>query len=521
MQKDALITAQEGTEPRRFALNVGSNLFMLGLNMLVGIWFTKYLIQNLGVALYGIIPLALSVTNYMNVVNSSLNSSVGRFLTIDLNQGNLVLANRTFNTALWLSIGVSILLFPIILVVSYFAPNIFNVPPGSDAGIRLLFVGVMTAYLVQIIRTIFNISPFAYHRFDLQNAVLATNLIIRVLVVVVLFSVLLPVIWFVGLGTLMGAVLSLGLAIFIWRRLTPELKISLRDFDRRRMGQLASMSGWVLVTQLGALLFLNIDLVIANIRLGAEAGGRYGSVLQWHIMLRMLATAASTVLAPIIISQYAHGGLDQMATLTRRSVKLLGLGLALPIGLVAGFARPLLNVWLGPDFATLALLMSVLVVHLCVNTAVLPLLNVQTALNRVRIPGMVTLGLGVVNLILAWWWAPMNSVGLGIALAGAVVLTLKNSIFTPLYGAHIQKLPWYTFFLSLLPGVFATILVTGVAYMLGQRLSINSWIMLGLVGGILGVIYALLAYLLGLNKEDRQFLQRFLPRRLRFGQSVG
>lgn len=511
MNEEAVITAQEGTAPLRFAINVGSNLVMLGLTMLAGIWFTQYLIETLGVAMYGIVPLALSVTNYMNVINSSLNSSVGRFLTIDLHKGDDFSANRTFNTSLWLSIGVCILMLPVVLLVSYLAPMIFNVPPGSETAVRFLFVGVMTAYLISIIRSIFNVSAFSHHRFDLQNAVLAVNLIIRVGLVVVLFSLLLPTLWFIGLGSFAGALISTLLAIIIWRYLTPQLKINLRFFDRVQLGKLAGMSGWVLVTQVGALLFLNIDLVVANLRLGAEATGLYGSALQWHIMLRMLATTATSVLAPIIIAQYAHNNLAQMASLTQRSVRLLGLGLALPIGLVTGLSRPLLNVWLGPDFTHLALLLSILVVHLCVNTAVLPIFSVQAALNKVRIPGMLTLGLGVLNLILAWWWAPYNDIGIGIALAGAIILTVKNTIFTPLYGAHIQNLPWHTFLISLIPGVIGTLCVTAGAYFIGQNYPMDSWLALVLAGAVVGLLYGGIAFVVALNKEDRQFLMRFLP----------
>ncbi|MCA9948174.1 MAG: oligosaccharide flippase family protein [Anaerolineales bacterium] len=512
MSEEAVITVQEGTAPRRFAVNVGSNLLMLGLTMLSGIWFTQYLIENLGVALYGIVPLALSVTNYMNVINSSLNSSVGRFLTIDLNHGDHLSANRTFNTALWLSIVVCLLLLPVVLVVSYLAPLFFNVPPGSETAVRFLFVGVMLAYLISIVRSIFNVSPFAHHRFDLQNAVLATNLIIRVGLAVILFTLLMPTLWFIGVGSIAGALISTVLAIVIWRYLTPELKIGLHFFDREQLGKLAGMSGWVLVTQVGALLFLNIDLVVANLRLGAEVTGQYGSVLQWHIMLRMLATTATSVLAPIIIAQYAHNNLNKMASLTRRSVKLLGLGLAFPIGIVAGLSHPLLNIWLGPEFTHLALLLTILVIHLCVNTAVLPLFSVQAALNRVRIPGIVTLVLGILNLILAWWWAPYNSIGIGIALAGALILTLKNTIFTPLYGAYIQDLPWHTFLTSLVPGVLGTLCITAAAFFIGQYFQIDSWIKIGVVGAIVGLIYGGAAFVIALSKEDRQFLTRFLPR---------
>jgi membrane protein EpsK len=230
----------------------------------------------------------------------------------------------------------------------------------------------------------------------------------------------------------------------------------------------------------------------------------------------MLAIAVAGVLAPIIIAQHARGEEAEMTRLSRRSVKLIGLAMALPIGVVAGLAKPLLTVWLGEDFADLAGLLAVLVLHLCVNTAVLPLLSTQAALDKVRLPALVTLAMGLLNFVLAWWWAPLFANGLGVALAGALVLTLKNGLFTPLYGAHIQGLPWHTFLTCLLPGALATGLVFAASLLLSNRFELESWLTLILAGGAIGLVYAGASYFLALDESDRRLVRRYLPSRARY-----
>jgi membrane protein EpsK len=190
--------------------------------------------------------------------------------------------------------------------------------------------------------------------------------------------------------------------------------------------------------------------------------------------------------------------------------------MALPIGLIAGLATPLLTVWLGEDFADLAGLLAVLVLHLCVNTAVLPLLSIQVALDKVRLPALVTLAMGLLNFVLAWWWAPLFANGLGVALAGALVLTLKNGLFTPLYGAHIQRLPWHTFVSCLLPGALATGLIFVASLLLSNRYELESWLTLLLAAGAVGLAFAGGSYFLALDQSDRQFIRRFIPGRARF-----
>ena len=113
------------SQARRFTTNVISNLALLVLNVVLGIWFTSYLIGELGVALFGFITLATSMTIYMGIITTSLNSALGRFLTIDLSKGNHEQANLTFNSAFWASTLIALGLIPMILVVAWFAPVFF------------------------------------------------------------------------------------------------------------------------------------------------------------------------------------------------------------------------------------------------------------------------------------------------------------------------------------------------------------------------------------------------------------
>ena len=151
----------------------------------------------------------------------------------------------------------------------------------------------------------------------------------------------------------------------------------------------------------------------------------------------------------------------------RTSIRTMGLLLALPIGLICGLSQPLLSVWLGPRFVPFAPLMSLMTVHLCVNLAYHPLLNVPMATNHVRTPGLVQIVFGFFNLLLALVMAGPMHLGLyGIAGASAIVLTLKNAVFTPIYAAHVLKKPASTFMQEALPMMAVTLLITAVGQLI-------------------------------------------------------
>jgi len=495
----------------RFAVNIFSNIVGMGLNIVVGIWLTPYLLQHLGVASFGVVALALSASYYTRVISNSLNLAVGRYLTVDLHRNLFNVANSTFNTAFWSSIGISLLLLPLILALAIATPRFFDVPAGQEAATQVLFAMVMIAYLIGIIQGVFTTPTFSLSRFDLQNAITASNLLVRVFVIFLLFNFFQANMIYVGIGELLGGITCLIFAYFTWRSLTPELKISIGYFDKSRLFELSRISIWVLINEVGALLLMNIDLVIISIFLGATTAGLYGSILQWPLLLRVLAGTVSGVLTPLLISYYAHDDLDTITHLLHQAVKLLGLAMALPIGLIWGFAEPLLNLWLGPEFVQLAMLTRIQTIHLCVNLAVLPLFSVQVTLNKVRWPAIITLITGVAKLFLAIAWVNWGSNGLGVALAGAIILTLKNFFFTSLYVAHIQKLPWNAFLNSMIPVILATAGVGGVSYVISQIYILNSWFSVIGIGSAISATYMIFVYFMGLNPDNRKLLWSLLP----------
>jgi len=124
-------------------------------------------------------------------------------------------------------------------------------------------------------------------------------------------------------------------------------------------------------------------------------------VLQLPALLRLLSTAVGEIFAPTMFQMYARGDIDALVVYLNRAIKFVGLVMALCIGLICGFSEPLLRLWLGPSFGSLAPLLSLMAIHLCVNLSMYPLYAVPLAANRVRVPGLVTLAIGVGNLLLA------------------------------------------------------------------------------------------------------------------------
>jgi O-antigen/teichoic acid export membrane protein len=496
---------------KQFIINIASNGILFTANILFGLWMIPYMITNLGVAIYGLIPLATSVTAYLDLFTLALTGSVGRFLTIEIQRGDYGSANRVFNTALFAALIIGAAIIPFLVVLILFLPTIFNIPIGQERNSQLLFFAVMMSFIVSAVQSVFSVPSWAKSRFDLRNAITINSLAIRVIIIVTFFLNSKPEVWQVGFAILCSSIFVLIGNISLSKYLASYLKINRLDFDLSRLSEILKMGGWLVINQVGTHLFLHIDLIVINLILGSEMAGKYGSILLFSFLLRNLAGMISGVLSPNIMTKYAVNDLKGIIRISKQSIKLLGLTLSIPIGMICGMSRPFLSLWLGREFLDLSGLLILLTAHLSINLAVLPLFGIQTALNKVRIPGIVTFIMGLLNLILAILFVSFTDLNImGVALAGAIVLTTKNAIFTPLYSSYIQKVSWRTYILPIVFAIFSTALVGVASYFVTIFFVIETWYDIVFIGSLFLISIILLQYFFVLDTEDRALISSFI-----------
>lgn len=510
------LTEKQEIFSKQVPKNLLANVLYFILNVTIGLFLVPFFIDSLGVASYALIPLATSLTGYVNLVVQSLNTSVSRYLTIDLQKREFEKANITFNTAIFGTLGIILLMLPLIVLVSYYAPSFFEIPTSQENAARILFLGVISSFLLRAWSSNFGVSLFAYNRLDLQNLINAVNVLVQVGLIILFFRFYSPSLVYIGLSHLIGAAVASILTIFFSSKINPHLNVNIKDFRKSKVNEITGMGGWVIINQIGSLLFLQIDLIVVNKLFGTVAGGEYSVVLTWSMMLRTIAGMLVGVLTPVILTYYAKGKINELIKVSKSTVKLTGLAMALPIGYICGFAPQLLTLWVGPEFAKLSLLMVLMLSHLVINLPVMPLFAINVAYNKVRIPGIVTFFMGIGNFLLAiiipyltgWHYY-------GVATAGAIMLTLKNAFFTPWYATKVLGISRTAFLNSMLPGIFAMIVTAGLSSLVAKYLQISDIISLIICGTILTAIYLSIVWEFGLKPSERQTAGSFMPIKIR------
>ena len=513
----AATSARTGPEDRpgsrRFSVNVLSSVGFITLNVGLMAWYVPFLVSNLGLAAYGMLALANSLVLYLAIVTDSLNGSVFRYLGIDLNQGDLASANRTFNSALILSVLASCLLLVPIATTCYLLPLIFQVPPELIAATRFVLAAVGVTALAALVGGVFGVSSLVRHRFDLRNIVRSLVALCRIGVVVLLFAAEPPSLVHVGIGFIVAAAIGLAGDVLLWRKLTPELSINPRLIESARFRPLIGLGAWSAINVIGVLFIMQVDVIIVNQLLGPEATGRYASILLFPVLIYTMGEAVLPVLSPAIMAHYATGNKQALQELAKRSVRLLAVWLALPIGLLCGMGAPLLAFWLGPAFADLETVLLLLVAPLTINLATRPLSYVLTAYNEVKAQGLVTLALGAANVVLAIAFVRAGLGLAGVPAAAALVWTMRNVLFVSSRSAVLLGLRWYAFNGHLAIGLLGMAGVAALGRILCALWWPTGWLSLASFAAVITLAYGAFAYFVFMTKADRELVSSLFARR--------
>ncbi|UCD49464.1 MAG: oligosaccharide flippase family protein [Phycisphaerales bacterium] len=481
----------------------------------IGLWLVPYLVHHLGRAAYGLIPIAGIMTQYVSIISQSVSSAVSRFLTVALQRGDTEEANRIFNTALHSYLALALLQIPVFGVIIWQANHIFTIPHELYVDAILLLMCSATAFLVNLVTSVFAVPIYANNRLDISRGINVVRQIARLMGIVGLFLILHPALRYVGYVDLTLSVAECLATIGIGRWLAPSLRLDRHAFDWKKVRQLTTMGGWLVINYIGFLLFLRVDIWVCNRFIGAEAAGDYAAMLPWSNLIRQGGQLMAGVISPMIVIYYARSEMEQLIRLNGLSVRIFALVLAIPVSVLCAFSKPLLELWLGESFTHLAPLMTIMVAHLVVNVGVLPLFSIQTALNKVKWPALVTVVMGVLNLALTISFARYLHWGvLGVAVASAIVLTLKNALFTPIYAALILGQPWHHFLRSYVLGLLFFAGLTTLGITLDRTVHPRSWSQLLGIAMVVGAVGAAVAWAV-LPRQDRRQVINLLPERLR------
>ena len=491
--------------------NLAINILSFFATVVIGLWLTPYLLKHLGIVAYGLIPLAMFLSQYVSVIINAINMSINRFLLIALQKKQDKDANEIFNTALVIILAFIILQALVMGVILFDITQFFTIPQDLIVDATWLFGLTFIGFSISLFRSVFGTSMFAYNRLDILRMIDIVQNVVRVLSIIIFFIYDAPSLKYIGVANFLAALSAVVPTLYYFKKFTPQLKVKVTSFSKHRVSELSKMSTWVLINQVGVLLLGNIDLYLVNKWIGTQATGEYAIVLQFTSIFRTFLTLLAGILAPVIMIYYANNEFDKLKQFIIISSKLMVIGLILPLSLLIGFSEEILRFWLGSEYMYLHTLISYGLLFFVFTIPVIPLFNVTMAYNKVKLPALLAVGFGILNVIAIYLFVIYTDLQLWGVVSMKLVFEILFSSFILIYVSKILMMSWFKLFGVYILSFISFLFIYIVIYTLKSFIQIDTFIQLVSIGIIMAVTILPLLIISLFTAEEKMILTNKYP----------
>lgn len=489
--------AEKPTGSRQLSINMAANIVSYSANIIISFILTPFLINTLGKETYGFYPIANQIVSYLSILTTALNSMASRFVTVEIVRGDKKKANGYYSSALAANLMMSaIVLVPMVLIV-VFMDRFMDIPVNSVAAVKSLFALVFASALVNITAAIFGIATFAKNRIDLRSFRELVTAVIRLGLYLVFYKFMTPSIVYVGVVTLIVAVINILFQMGYTKVLMPEIKVARHHIKKEYTMEMLSSGGWNVINSFGNMLLTSTSMILANMFYGAAASGAYSIVQTVPQFINGIICMLVGVFYPVITYRYAENDTPGLVHEVNKAQSMVGLFGCAVISVFSALGAEFFALWTpGEDAGYLALLSFLTVIPHFIISCMWTLTNVNVVMNKVKTAALVTLGCGVLNIVLAlgfYWFSDVGLVSLPIISSGLQVLWV--GVFMPLYVARNLKVKWTTFFPPAIKGVAVSAVVMAAILFIKRFFDLGNWLSFILFGGVSGgitlVVFAL------------------------------
>lgn len=491
--------------------NFTTNILSLCANLIVGIFYTPYLVKSIGVVAYGVIPLSLLLNQYINILANSLTRAITRFFSVEYKQNNFKKASVYFSSSIIFTIILAIILIPLCLIPIHYIDKIFQIPKELVESAKVLFYLSIISFFVSVITNCINITIFADNRLDLINYVKIQRNITKLVINIVLFAVFEPNLVWVGASYLLSEVSASLLSIFVYKKTKPiEISFSFTSFELNVVKPIFSMIAWVALISFADTFLYKIDSVLVTNYFGLENTGILGSMSEFGSYCISIASIFGSLFGPLILIAYSENRYDDVRRLTFNGGYVVGLLTCLMCGLVIGSSKDLLTIWLTPEIAENNIWMVIKIAIIPFTTIGGIYATVYNYWNKVKWPAIISLIIAI-GYVLTSILLLNNGIGMvafllfnlfTVFLQGYVMNTyILNKIYPELRHDLIKVLVKQTIFLFI---------VSVITYFICRVIVIDNIFILLLRIGISGIVGCIVMAFF-LSTEELDILDLVIP----------
>jgi O-antigen/teichoic acid export membrane protein len=495
----------------RWVINIASNYLRFLVGMVVVFFLTPYIVSRIGVDLFGLWSLIFAVVGIFGLLDLGFATAAVKYVAELTAKKDHAARNQVLATLVVVYSALGVVCLLLVAALAGTAPSWFDLTGDQRGAFTLALWLLGTAVALGFPLSLFKAILVGSGRMSLVNLVeLGTTLGNAALIVVLLESGY----GLLGLAASTAATMLLATLLLIpfAYRLTPDLSLSPRNFEGRRVRELGSYSFYFFIANVAVLIILRIDPVVIKAFLPLSAVAVYAVAAKVAEYTYLLNKQFSNALMPLVSQSK---GADDPATVRRVLIdgtRFL-MAIAAPfIALLLFYADDIIRLWMGDEFAGSAPLLRILLVAVLFTSLQLNAANVLGMTGHHRFVAYSMGASALANLVLSILL--IRHFGLtGVAVATLVAaFAVETLIIVPRACAKNGVSLGQFVSGALLPAVPALIPALGSAYLLDQLWPSESFLRIFAQGAASALIFFAAFYWTGTKPDERRLLKDGLGR---------
>lgn len=486
---------------KQIKLGAVLSYFSIGINILSGLLYTPWMVDQIGQSDYGLYTLANSLISLF-LVDFGLSSATARYLSKYNAEGNKLKAESFLGAIYKLYLVVDSIIFTILLITFFCLDNIYSsLTPDELAKFKVVYAVSALFSVMNFPFITFNGILTSHEKFiplKLADVIYRVGLVSFTIVALLMGH---------GLYALVSVHAVVGLSVTLYKfiviKKTIPLKVNFRFKEKGLYKDIFGFSIWTTISSLAQRLVFNITPTILGMVANVAEIAVFGVVTTIEGYAYTITTAINGMFMPKISRIVA--GDNQKDNLSLLLIKVGKFQYALNGLIIAGFAvlgDSFINLWMGSEYSDAYYgILLVLVPGIFFNS--LQIANTtMVVIKKVNLMAIVNVITGVTNICLSYPLSKVygvvgacSSIGAAYMLRAIVLLIIYNKVLPVDIGAFIKQC-----YLKMSVPIILTI---GAGMCLNMVSEADGWLALIIKGIVVVAIYIVIAFMIGFNRAEK------------------
>ncbi|SIR44228.1 oligosaccharide flippase family protein [Pontibacter lucknowensis] len=405
----------------------------IGINNIVGLLFTPFMLRMLGKSEFGLYSLVASVVAYLTVLDLGLGNAVVRYTAKYRAQNRQQEQYSLFGMFLMLYCSISLL---VILAGTLLYHNVEVLFGNALTAAELEKARIMVVLLIFNLAATFPLSIFgsiivAYENYVFQKLV---NIVRALITPCLMIPLLLLGYKAIGIVLVITLLNIISLLVNCWYCFTKlKIKLHFRKMEWQVLKGISTYSFFIFLGVIVDKIYWSTGQFVLGVVAGTAVVAVYAIAVQLQMYYMSLSTAISGVFLPKITAMVARNTSDrEVSDLFIRTGRIQFIVMAFVLSVFILFGKTFIILWAGPDYADAYLIAVLLMIPLTIPLIQTLGISILQARNQHKFRSLVYILVATASLAIS---IPLAKVygGIGCAIGTSFSLIVGNIIVMNIY----------------------------------------------------------------------------------------